>query len=78
MRSVAPESTEWRNTEELLATLIEVIDYGNRLFIMANSKKGARHPKPIKVIRPYQPEPERPRRRQATGEEMRAFFSSGV
>ncbi len=72
MRTVAPE-TGWTNTHELLAALIEVTDYGNRLYLQVHSRKGSRQPKPIKIRRPGEQEP-RGRGRQATGEEMRRFF----
>lgn len=72
---------DWGNVEELLAGLIEVLDYGNRLFISAHSKKGAAAPKPIKVHRPkrrgLEAEEER-ERRPATSEELRAFFGGAA
>ena len=54
-RSVLGHAAEWTNTEELLAAVIEVMDRGQLWFLQANSKKGARLPKPIRVPRPETP-----------------------
>lgn len=72
---------DWGNVEELLAGLIEVLDYGNRLFFSAHAKKGTSAPKPIKVHRPKprgQSEEDVAERRPATSEELRAFFGGAV
>lgn len=55
-RDLHPDTVgaDWGNAEELLATAIELIDLGNRQFIKANSKKGAKSPKPIKITRPWE------------------------
>lgn len=42
----------WSTTEELLAVAIEVLDRADRHYVRANTKKGARQPKPLKVPRP--------------------------
>lgn len=61
----------WTTQEELMAVLIEVMDYGNRLFYSANSKKGAKQPKPL-----YVPRPNRSRkRRKASSQDMKAIFA---
>jgi hypothetical protein len=65
---------QWTTAEELLATLIEVVDQGNRLVIMANTKKGTRVPDPIEIPRPY----DRAHRRLSTIEEQRKFFAGAV
>lgn len=63
-RDMNPDTigSDWGNTQELLATALELIDVGNRQFVMANSKKGAKAPKPIKIARPWEikKEPKRP------------------
>ena len=46
--------TAWGNTEELLATLIEVNDAQLRAFIQANSKPNSKKLEPIKIERPYE------------------------
>lgn len=62
----------WSNSEELLASIIEVIDHGNRLLFAVHKQKSAKVPKPIKITRPGA----RIERKQlATPEETRAFFS---
>lgn len=66
-----PNAIGWGNQEELLATLIEVVDAGNRLFHKAHSKKGATQPKPIKVPRPADPTR---KKRKATSEDLKAMF----
>jgi hypothetical protein len=78
VRAAAPDVAGWTNTDELLAALVEVVDYGNRLYLQVHAKKGSRPPKPIQIRRPGQPEaadPPKKKRRQATGEEMRRFFA---
>lgn len=76
-----PRATGWGNVEELLAALVEVSDAGNRLFFKAHAKKGTQAPKAIKVPRPEratgETEPVR-RKRQATSEELRAFFGGSA
>ena len=75
-RAVAPETegSDWGNTEELLATLAELVDVGNRQFVAANTKKGARKPKPIKIRRPWDPT----ERRRATAEETQELLGPGA
>lgn len=58
---------------ELLASLIEVVDHGNRVFEAAHSKKGARLRPAVRIDRPW--DKRTPRRRQSTAEEVRAFLS---
>lgn len=72
-----PRGWAWTYTEELLATASELIDLGNRMFYSANSKKGARVPKPIEIKRPWQPEQEAEvvqMRPKASHDEIVAFF----
>lgn len=64
---------DWRNREELLATLIEVVDLADRNFVAAHSKRGARKPKPINIRRPHELRKRR-ERRPATGTELAATF----
>jgi hypothetical protein len=44
----------WSEERELLALNIEVLDSLRRAFLMANSKKGTKPPKPIQIPRPWQ------------------------
>lgn len=75
---------QWDLKAELLASLIEVIDYGNRNFIMANSKKGTKPPQPIRVPRPTDsasralPMETAEPPRHATASEIKAFFGGSV
>lgn len=73
------QAGEWGNVEELLKLVAEQLDASNRLFIMANTKKGTPPPKPIKIERPpaRRPKgaPKPAARRQATSEEMAQFFA---
>ena len=73
--AVAPG--QWHNVEELLALLAEELDFGNRLFLMTHSKKGARQPKPLKVPRPRDAGRENRPKPQASTNELKAFFGSG-
>lgn len=43
----------WSTTDELLATLIEVVDRGNRWYFAATAKKGTKVPDPIVIRRPH-------------------------
>lgn len=53
-RAVDPDGWAWTTTEELMASLIEVADFGNRWYIAAHidSKKGGKVPDAIRVPRP--------------------------
>lgn len=62
----------WTYTEELLATIAELIDRADRNFIAAHSKRNARKPRPIQITRPGELA-RRKRRRNATGEELAAM-----
>lgn len=42
----------WTTTDELLASVVELIDHSNRMFFSANAKKGAQVWKPIHIARP--------------------------
>lgn len=68
-RELTPHSG-WGNVEELLAATIERIDYGNRILHGAYCEQP--HPDPVKVPRPWDSEPARPK--MATSEEMVSFF----
>jgi hypothetical protein len=51
-RHMDPESAGWSQESELLATVAELIDQGNRYFLSANVKKGTPLPRPISIRRP--------------------------
>lgn len=55
-REMFPDTVgaDWGNAEELLASVSELIDLGNRQFVLANSAKGTKAPKPIKITRPWE------------------------
>lgn len=72
-REINPE-LDWGITEELLATALELIDLGNRQFVMANSKKGTPAPKPIKISRPW----ESKIKRSATPSEIGELMGGGA
>ena len=76
-RAVDPDGVGagWSTREELAATIAELVDQSNRLFVMAHQKKGAKKPKPIQITRPRELR-ERGRRRPATGEEIAALVKS--
>lgn len=77
-RSIDPARVDWSQTDELLATLVEVVDIGNRDFAAVHSDKGSPPRKPIRVPRPGHEAEPAPARRQATPEEMRAFFGGAI
>lgn len=68
----------WGATEELLATVVELVDAGNRSFFRVHSKRGAQQPKPIKVTRPADPNEPPKRRRKATSEDLVAMFGGAA
>lgn len=55
-RALNPEGWAWRSTEELLATLLELTDLGNRMYFQAHAKEGTLAPDPIEIRRPKLPE----------------------
>ena len=74
-RAADPEGWDWRNDEELLATLIEMVDYGNRLSWAAITRS-SRIPDPmIQIRRPNMPVQVVKPKRKATYEETIAFFT---
>lgn len=64
----------WEQTEELLATIAELVDATNRLIMKAWFKGG--DARPIEIRRPWKPEEVKPRK--ATVEEMKAFFGGNL
>lgn len=70
-RAVDPEGARWGNAEELLAILVEVVDFGNRNFIRFYSKKGTSGPKPIKIPRPKSLTSPAPKKKMSTPEEIK-------
>lgn len=44
------ERDRWHYVEELLASLIETVDHGNRMYFKANFK--GKTPKPVEIHRP--------------------------
>jgi hypothetical protein len=75
-----PEGWNWTNTDELLASLIEVTDMGNRLYLAVHKKPHTPDPKPVEVPRPGQaarrrePEP----RKTSTPAEVKRFMGSRI
>ena len=67
----ATEHPHWRQIDELLATIAELVDVNNRAFIKVYSDPHSPQPEPIKIRRPWERPPERA---TATSEEMAAFF----
>lgn len=84
-RATGGDIPGWGNAEELLALIAELLDGGNRMFFSAHTKKGTTAPKPLEVRRPIAHDQadddvelvEAPRKRQATSEEIKAFFGGG-
>ena len=72
-RKLTSRGNDWSSTEELLASLIEQVDLGNRLFFMANAKHGSKVWKPMHIPRPtVKPRP------ISTSDEVRRFFGGGM
>lgn len=66
----------WTRTDELVASLIEVVDASAWRVVSPHLKKGARPPKPLRVPRPGQPQ--RRHRRKATAEDLKRLFGGGT
>lgn len=66
---------DWGITQELIASLAELVDLNNRLFIVANSKKGARTPDRIIIKRPWEVLKDR---RKATPKEITELMGGGT
>lgn len=71
-RDINPNTagSDWGVAEELLALAVEVLDVGNRQFVIVNSKKGSPAPKPIKIPRPW----DRKEKRKATLAEVKELM----
>lgn len=64
----------WDTKTELLALIAEVVDQHQRLFYMANAKKGTPVPKPLHIPRPG----ESLRQKPSSVEAMQQMWASGV
>jgi hypothetical protein len=65
-------TASWGNAEEMLATLAELMDHNNRLYMAAH---GLDLPEPITVPRPHERvEPEKPQR-PPTGSSLSQVFA---
>jgi len=68
----------WSITDELLATLIELIDHGNRMYYSAHAKNPSGVWKPLKITRPIEEEDQPPERKISTVEDIKRFFGDGI
>lgn len=69
----------WSNGDELLATLIEMTDHGNRMYFGAHTKKGTQVWDPVEINRPWKEAAEERRpRRKATVSEMKNVFGDDI
>lgn len=77
IRAAATNGQPWSVTDDLLATVIEMIDHGNRMFFSANAKKGANVWKPITITRPVnQPSETHEPKKPSSVQEIRKFFGA--
>jgi hypothetical protein len=74
-REIDPQGSQWGNTEELLATLVEITDWGNRNFAAVHAKN-RKHITPIKIPRPKKPTApgKKKPKKQSEPEQMLSFF----
>lgn len=63
----------WGYEHELMASLIELVDFGNRNFLLANGVKSFELPQQVFIKRPNAPE-----KRKATRAETLEIFKGGV
>lgn len=66
----------WTRTDELIASLIEVVDASAWRVVSPHLKKGTRPPTPLRVPRPGQPQ--RRHRRKATSDDLKRLFGGGA
>ena len=84
VRAVSYVGRSWSVTDELLATLVELTDHGNRMYFGAHAKKTERVWEPVKIERPWketvEPISHRPTqpRKQSTPSEMREDFGDNI
>jgi hypothetical protein len=72
-REIDPDRWMWTESEELLALVAELVSEGNRLYIMAHAKRGARTPEPLHIPRPGE---RSERRKPSSPSEVRGFFGA--
>jgi hypothetical protein len=75
-RASQMKGRDWGTTDELLASLIEQVDFTNRILYSVNAKKGSKVWKPIRIPRPHDADRERERKMSNTDEMRRAFGDS--
>jgi len=77
-RAIASDGRDWSTLEELLATVIEMLDFGNRLMFASNVRQGTPVWDPIQVRRPYEAErvPEKPQ--QVSVADLAAAFGDAM
>jgi hypothetical protein len=77
-RAVLYGGRDWSNADELLATLVEMTDLGNRIAFVQNTKKGTKVWEPVRVDRPTKqlPDEPAPKKEQASPAQMREAFGA--
>lgn len=70
------DADHWTTTDELLATLIEIVDATSLRLARLWTKKGTTLPKPVSIPRPY--EPSRPPVMSMSDPRVRQFFGGVV
>jgi hypothetical protein len=53
-RAYDPVAWHWTHTDELLATVAELLDLNNRLQVAKSAKRKGDIPPPLEIIRPHQ------------------------
>lgn len=78
-RATDPRGWNWNNKEELLAGILERVDWANILYLSAHGVKEHDLPPAVKVTRPWAGAATRPPPpRMATSQEMAAAFGGAV
>ncbi len=73
-REVESDGQEWGATEELLATLVELVDMNNRLLYATAPLKHKRMWDPLRIPRPYAAMMARNKKKQSTQSEVISFL----
>lgn len=79
-REAATDGRDWGTVEELLATVVELLDFGNRIRFASGARQGTKIWDPIEVRRPYDAEKKAPEppKKASMAELARAFGDAMV
>lgn len=78
-RATMYDGNPWSTTDEFLATIIELLDHGNRMYYGTHRpKSGSNVWDPVTVPRPWKVVVEKIPRKQATVQDMKEAFGDAI